>query len=210
MRHFTRENIEGLGKYFRANLINSITGIKPANLIGTQNQAGLTNLAIFTSVVHLGSNPPLLGMIFRPVGEVQRHTYQNIQSQKQYTINALPIDQSKAGHYTSAKFEKEESEFEQCGFTPLRIDDFEAPFVKESPLRIGMSWVEEIPIKRNDTILMIGEVEHLMVENKAISEEGYLNLETLEVAGVSGLNSYYRLHKENDYPYAKKTDWQGV
>ena len=52
----TNQDIDKLERYYRANLINSVTGYKPANLIGTINDEGITNVAIFSSVVHLGSN----------------------------------------------------------------------------------------------------------------------------------------------------------
>ncbi len=80
MKHFTRNDLDELQRRKRANLINSITGYKPANLIGTIDENGRTNLAIFSSCVHLGANPPLIGFIMRPIGDVTRHTYSNIKS----------------------------------------------------------------------------------------------------------------------------------
>ncbi|HEY9117113.1 MAG TPA: flavin reductase [Roseivirga sp.] len=202
--HFTKSDLSNQEKIFRLNLINSVTGIKPANLIGTKNDQGQTNLAIFSSVIHLGSNPPLIGFISRPVGEVRRHTIENIEQQGQYTINSVPASMMEQAHLTSAKLEEAESEFEYCGFTEEYLEGFSAPFVKESPLKMGLSIVESIPIERNGTILMIGEIEHLVVDKKAISKEGYLNLEHLGVAGISGLNSYYNLKYESSFPYARR------
>ena len=57
---FEEADIFNLDKVKRLKLINSITGVKPANLIGTRSSDGITNLAIFSSIVHLGSNPPLI------------------------------------------------------------------------------------------------------------------------------------------------------
>ena len=56
---FTSNDIKNLDKVYRLNLINSITGIKPANLIATRSKNGVDNVAIFSSVVHLGSNPAI-------------------------------------------------------------------------------------------------------------------------------------------------------
>lgn len=203
--HFTKSDLADQEKIFRLNLINSVTGIKPANLIGTKNDQGQTNLAIFSSVIHLGSNPPLIGFISRPIGEVRRHTIENIETQRVYTINSVPSGMIENAHLTSAKFEEGESEFEYCEFKEEYLDGFSAPFVKESPLKVGLHIVEQIPIERNGTILMIGEIEHLIVDESAISEEGYLNLEQLGIAGISGLNSYYNLKYENSFPYARRS-----
>ena len=63
--HFSKQDILNTPRIKRLNLINSITGIKPANLIGTISKNSHTNLAIFSSVIHLGSSPSLIGFIIR-------------------------------------------------------------------------------------------------------------------------------------------------
>ncbi len=201
--HLTKSEIEGLDKVKRLNMINSVTGIKPANLIGTASALLQTNLAIFSSVVHLGSNPALMGFIIRPVGEVPRHTYENILATGVYTINAIPQNMIEGAHRTSAKYDRSVSEFEECGFTEEYLEGFAAPFVQESPLKLGMKYVETIPIPINGTSLVIGAVEYLIVADEAVAENGYINLETLHLAGISGLNNYYSLEKIGEFPYAR-------
>jgi hypothetical protein len=114
---YSSQDIQALDRIQRLNLINSITGIKPANLIGTRSAGGQENLAIISSVVHMGSDPALVGFFSRPSTEVPRHTLLNLQETGVYTINHLPHSMTEAGHWTSAKFEREESEFEFCGFS---------------------------------------------------------------------------------------------
>lgn len=206
MKHFTKKNIQDLEKVKRLNIINSITGIKPGNLIGSINKEKKTNLAIFSSVIHLGSNPALLGFILRPQEKVRRDTYNNILENGSYTINHLPENMTLNGHYTSAKFDKTQSEFEYCEFNEWYQDGFQAPFVKESNLNIGLKFLDSIPIKINNTIMIIGSVEHVFVQKEAISNEGYIDLEKLNSTGIGGLNSYYRFKKINSYPYARLSE----
>lgn len=201
-----KQEIEKLSKVYKLNLINSLTGIKPANLIGTKSTEGVNNLAIFSSVVHLGSNPPLIGFILRPYSDVRRDTYENIKKNGFYTINHVPDSLTKNAHYTSAKFEHNESEFDFCGFTPENLEDFDAPFVLESPIKIGLRFVEEVDIAINGTTMIIGEIEIIQVQDDLIDENGYLNLDTANVAGISGLNSYYSLKKIDSYPYARRKE----
>ncbi|MEM6829585.1 MAG: flavin reductase [Bacteroidota bacterium] len=201
--HLTKEDIEQTERIRRLNIINSITGIKPANLIGTISEDGFPNVAIFSSLVHLGSNPALLGFILRPQHEVPRDTYLNIKANGSYTINHVHLDHVEQAHYTSAKFSKEESEFEKCRFTEEYLFDFKAPFVAESQLKIGMKFIEEVPIKLNQTIMMIGSIEHLVVPDHCVGPEGHLDLSKIRTAGISGLNSYYELKKINQFPYAR-------
>ena len=112
--NITYDEINKLDKVKRLKLINSITGVKSANLIGTKSNDGITNLAIFSSVVHLGSKPPLLGFITRTSQKVKRNTLENIISTKKYTINQIQKEFIKKAHYTSAKFSENESEFKMC------------------------------------------------------------------------------------------------
>jgi flavin reductase (DIM6/NTAB) family NADH-FMN oxidoreductase RutF len=201
--HLTKHDIEQAERKFRLNLINSISGAKPANLIGTISDDGQPNLAIFSSVFHLGSNPALLGFITRPTDEVPRHTYENIKATGFYTINAVPSFMVERAHYTSAKFERQVSEFERCGIESEYLHEFKAPFVKNSPVQLGMRWEQEIPIPLNGTILMVGSVEHLIIPDELVADTGYLNLEDAQIAAISGLNSYYSLQKIGEYPYAR-------
>jgi flavin reductase (DIM6/NTAB) family NADH-FMN oxidoreductase RutF len=203
MKHFTRQMIAELERLFRLNLINSISGYKPANLIGTISEAGSTNLAIFSSVLHLGSNPPLLGFIVRPSGEVPRHTYENIKHTGVYTINHVHENFVKNAHWTSAKFERNESEFEKCGLTAEFIEDFKAPFVAESKIKIGLKIVEEIPINLNKTILIIGELQHLILPKNSLLESGNVDLNMVKDVSISGLDTYHQVEKIETFEYAR-------
>jgi flavin reductase (DIM6/NTAB) family NADH-FMN oxidoreductase RutF len=202
---YTSEQIKKLDKITRLKIINSVTGIKPGNLIGTIDNKGQTNLAIFSSVVHLGSNPPLLGFISRPKGIEFGHTYRNIQENGQYTINHIHPEFIKNAHYTSAKLDAAVSEFEYCNLSEEYLKDFKAPFLKESTFKIGMCFKEAIDIKCNGTILVIGEIEHLLIPDTAI-ENNEVDLELSDSIGISGLNSYYSLKKIESYPYASVSE----
>lgn len=203
MTFFSEEDILQMPKVKRLNIINSITGIKPANLISTIDERNRHNLAIFSSVVHLGSNPALIGFILRPQEKIRRHTYENILENGYYTINHLPNHKTLEGHYTSAKFDKETSEYDVCHFTPEFQHEFPVPYVKESFLKMGLKHVESIPIKYNGTVMIVGKILQVYVAKSSLSEEGYINLEEAKSVGISGLNTYYDLKKIDSYPYAR-------
>ena len=187
----------------RLNVINAITGIKPANLIGTQDSQGRTNLAIFSSLVHLGSNPALLGFITRPSADVPRHTLQNIEATGHYTINHVPTSLTQQAHQTSAKYKRHQSEFDCCGFTAEYVHDFPAPFVAESVIKIAMQLEQTIPIKLNQTQLVIGSIKHIHIPKELINDEGHIDLQAAASTGLSGLNNYYELNQLKVYPYAR-------
>ena len=196
-------DIQKLERKYRLNLINSITGVKPANLIGTANAEGQSNLAIFSSVVHLGSDPALIGFVTRPTGEVPRHTYDNILDTRYFTVNHVPASHIENAHYTSTKFPDDVSEFKKCGFTEEYVDGFMAPYVKEATTKFGVKFYQQLPIELNGTRLMIGEIQTIIVPDDAVNDKGYLDLESQSNVGIGGLNQYYRLSKEGEFPYAR-------
>jgi len=204
--HLTNKDIHSLDKIRRLKIINSLTGIKPANLIGTISSKEGPNLAIISSVVHIGSNPPYIAFILRPGGEVSRHTYLNIKENGYYTINQVNTSIIEKAHYTSAKFDYGVSEFKECKLGEEYLEGFIAPFVKESNIRMAMEFRDELPIKLNDTRMIIGEVMHLFIPDEFLYNDGYIDLEKAGTAGISGLNSYYGMKKESDYPYARVSE----
>lgn len=205
MAVFTREDIDNLGKIYRINLINSLSGYKAANLIGSVSSQGEENVAVFSSVIHLGSNPPLLGFILRP-HTVPRNTYENIKETGVYTINHISEPFLKEAHHTSAKYKKDVSEFTMTGLIPEYKADFKAPFVQQSPTKIAMKYVEEYHIKANDTIMLVGEVLFFETEDHMLEEDGFLNLSQANVAAINGLDAYAvpSLHSRFEYQRPKQ------
>ena len=188
--HFDEEQIENLEKVYRINLINSCSGYKSANLIGSVSDEGINNLAVFSSITHLGSNPPLLGFFLRPTEIVPRHTYLNIKQNSYYTINSIQEEFADSAHHTSAKYEREISEFDITKITSENINGFPAPYVKSSSSKIGMKFVEEIKINYNKSRLIVGKIVELNVDDNLISKDGFLNLNKANIATVSGCDGY--------------------
>ncbi len=199
---FTHQQILELDKRYRGNLINSIHGYKPANIIGTVSREGVTNVALFSSVVHLGATPPLIGFIQRPVS-VQRDTYENIMTTGYYTINHVHSSFYRKAHATSARFEKDVSEFKACGLTEEYLGDHAAPYVKESLIKIGMKYEAAYPIPLNDTILIAGSVQEIHIPVELVGDDGDIDLQQAGDVCISGLYSYHKPQKLEKLPYAK-------
>lgn len=197
----TKDEILSLEKGYRTNLVNSVAGFKSANLVGTVSPGGTTNLAIFSSVIHAGSNPPLLGMLFRPV-TVARHTYENIKATGVFTLNLVSKEIFKAAHQTSARYGDGVSEFEAVGLTPWYSPGFAAPFVAESTVKTGLKFVEEVEIKANGTLFMVGEIVELILP-EVVAPNGYIDIEKAGTVAISGLDSYHTTDRLARLSYAK-------
>lgn len=198
----SKNDLQAMEQRERTRLVNSLSGFKSANLIGSCDSQGAANLAVISSVVHLASHPPLFGFIVRPCKR-RRHTLDNILETKQFTINSIGADFFKKAHQTSARYPKEVSEFESVGLTPYYDDDFSAPFVLESALKIGLELKEHIQIESNQTQMLIGEVVTLHAPKNAFMPDGYLDLEALDTVTISGLDSYHVTQRLHRLSYAK-------
>lgn len=200
-RHFSSAAINELEKQTRTNLINCLSGYKGANLVGTTD-GKRDNLAIISSVFHVGAHPPLQGMLLRP-HTVPRQTLENIRETGVYTINAVSAGWTDKAHQTSARYDEHTSEFDATGLTPLKEDGFAASFVAQSPLRMAMAAEEITTLQCNKTVLVIGRVLDIYVMEGATGEDGQLDLEKMNLACISGLDTYHRAERIARYAYAK-------
>jgi flavin reductase (DIM6/NTAB) family NADH-FMN oxidoreductase RutF len=186
----------------RAQFINSISGFRSVALIGTTDTKGQTNLAIFSSIVHIGSNPPLLSFIMRP-DSVERHTLTNILDTGFYTINHINADMYEKAHQTSARYPKSVSEFDAAQLTPVFKNDFVAPFVAESQIQIGMEFRERIEININQTSMIIGEIKFVHYPANCLLEDGFIDIEKAGTITSAGLDSYHTTQLLQRLQYAK-------
>lgn len=189
-------------KFYRINLINSIAGYKSVNLLGTISSDGITNLSIVSSVFHLGSNPPLLGMVLRPERE-HNDTLRNITETSHYSLNNVLPEWFMQAHQTSASYPSGVSEFDQCGFTKEYIPAFKAPLVRQSSIRLGLELREVIDMEINGTTIIIGEVMHISADDGVIAEDGMVDHEKAESMAVTGLDAYYLPKFADRLAYAK-------
>lgn len=202
MATYSIAEIDTWERFYKANFINSLTGFKSVNLIGTVNAAGQPNLGIFSSIVHIGSNPPLIGYINRPV-KAAPHTMANIEATKVYTINHIHPSFVHKAHQTSAKYEWGINEFEEVGLTASYSENIVAPFVKESNIKYALNLEEIIPIKLNDTFLVIGKVISIQIEQEILSKDGFLHLDKVNSVCSNGVDGYYSTTLIERLQYAK-------
>ena len=164
----------------RAAFVNSLSGYKSANLVGSVDEAGRTNLAIMSSAVHLGSDPPLLALVIRPGGE-ERHTLANILATGCYSINHVHTGLVEAAHQTAARYERHVSEFDATG---LELRDH-----------------QELAINR--THLLIGEIVLVRLPADSRLPDGAVDLAAAGTVALSGLDHYHAPASLKRMAYAK-------
>lgn len=197
-----RDEIEQLEQRYRTAFINSLAGFRQAVLVGTKSADGFTNLAIFNSLIHLGANPALFGLINRP-DTVQRDTLQNIMDTKEYTLNYIQAGHYKKAHQTSARYQRGISEFEKAGFNEFYHPSFNAPFVEAAVVKIAMKFEDKIPIPLNGTVLIVGSVMQIHIDDAMVGQDGFVHLSEAEVLVSQGLDAYFISKEIGRLPYAK-------
>jgi len=202
MKYFDQKDLASLDHLYRINLINSSSGFKSANLIATINKEGISNVAVFSSVIHLGSNPPLLGFLTRPT-TVPRNTYKNIKETGCYTINHVYEDIIKDAHHCSAKYEASISEFSMTDLQEDYDQSSMAPFVKGAPVKLQMKFREEHHFKINGTILIIGEIIGIYIKEEILKEDGFINLSEGKITAINGLDGYTIPKLKTRLPYQR-------
>ena len=189
MKHISKQDLNAMDRIYRLNLINSCTGYKSANLIGTVSTENIYNVAVFSSITHLGSDPALLTFIVRPT-TVPRDTYKNIIDNKEFTVNHINVEDIKEAHHTSARYSSIISEFDVTNLEKEFKDDYKAPFVKSSRIKLGCKYLNQYEIKENNTLLMVAEINDIYFNEDIIQNDGWLNLDIAKTVTVNGLDGY--------------------
>ena len=193
-------DLRALERKTRIRLHNSLLGGKPAHLVGTASAAGVDNLAVFNSACHISSDPALIGMMCRPL-TVRRDTYANIRETGVWTLNtihALFVDRA---HRAADKVPSAVSEFLHAGLQPGRMPGFAAPFVAESPLQVGLEYVEEVPIPSSGTVLLVGRVCWVRLREDGLTDDGSVQIDRVEALSSLGLDAYAEVREHARFPY---------
>jgi len=198
----TKNDIQNFEQRYRTAFVNSLAGFRQAVLVGTKSKAGHSNLAIFNSLIHLGANPALFGLISRP-DTVPRDTLQNMKDTQEYTLSFVQSSDYKKAHQTSARYDKGVSEFEQVGFKEYHFEGCHAPAVDEAVVKIAMKLEQTIPIPLNGTILIIGSVQQISIDDALVGDDGFVSLENANVLVSQGLDAYFEVQSLGRLPYAK-------
>lgn len=202
MKNISKDDISKMEKVRRLNLINSCTGYKSANLIATKSINGTENVAIFSSITHLGSNPALLGFIVRPT-TVPRDTYKNIKETGFFTVNHITSEIIADAHHTSANYDASISEFNKTNLETEYKPEINFPFVRNAPVQLLCKYLNEYYISENDTINIIASIENVFYNENLEHKDGWLQLDKANIVSINGLDGYCLPKLIDRFKYAR-------
>jgi len=90
LKYFNYYDIQPFEQRYRAQIINSFSGFKNANLKGNHDNDFKSNLGHLSSVIYTWASPALIDLIMRP-NNGERHTLDNSIALKHYTIYQVSI-----------------------------------------------------------------------------------------------------------------------
>jgi flavin reductase (DIM6/NTAB) family NADH-FMN oxidoreductase RutF len=202
MTHFPIDLISSWDRFHRGHFINSLSGFKPVSLIATVGPDGVSNLGVFSNIVHLGADPALVGFVNRP-REAAPHTIRNIEAGRYYTINHIHPDFLDRAHQTSAKYPDGVSEFAAVGLGEEWKAGFPVPFVEGSPVQYALELAEVMPIPLNGTYFVIGRILHVFVDERIVGSDGLIDLYEAGSMVSLGLDAYGTVMPHARFAYAK-------
>ncbi len=201
-KEISLNDINNFEQRYRTTFVNSLGGFKSTALIGSRGADGNTNLAIFNSFFHVGANPPYFGFIVRP-DSVDRHTLNNIMDSKEFTVNHITEEFYKKAHQTSARYDKEISEFDAVGLTEEYTNGHYVPYVKESAVKIYANFSQRIDVAVNGTIIIIAKIKEVILPENVLGNDGYIDLQKAGTVTTAGLDSYFVTQPLSRQAYAK-------
>ncbi len=200
-KSFSKSDFAQWERFYRASFFNSLGGYKSLNVMLSQSEQGLLNAGLFFSVIHVGANPPYLGLLFRP-HTVPRHSLENFKANGFASLNSVNPVLLPQAHACSANFAADESEVDILKMETSHLN-FPVPYLKESPVKIGISYVEEHQVKVNGTIFVVAAIEEVHLDESLILEDGLIEHSKAGNLAVNGLDSYYKTEPFKRYAYAR-------
>ncbi|WP_124979999.1 flavin reductase family protein [Nonlabens xiamenensis] len=203
MIHYSLDQIQHMERFDRANLVNCITGFKSANLLATRSKDGVDNVAIFSSVLHLGSDPALFGFVQRPLGHGAGNTYKNLKETGEISLNHVSQDLVTKAHQSSAKYDPNISEFEVLGIERLDREPHEVPFVQAAPVQVAAVYENEYFLQENKCIFVICRITDIYLDKGLQSKDGWVDLTAAGSMVVNGLDGYASAKGGTRFSYAQ-------
>jgi flavin reductase (DIM6/NTAB) family NADH-FMN oxidoreductase RutF len=112
------------------------------------------------------SVPPCIGISLRKA----TYTYGNIIDRKAFTVNVPSQDQAKIADYFGICSRRDVNKLSHAGFTPIKSELVDAPYINEFPLILECKLIETVEIGLHTQF--IGEIMDVKAEEDVLAEDG--------------------------------------
>jgi len=175
---------------------------RPIAWVSTVSKDGVYNLAPFSYFAGISSEPPLIIIsIGKKDKYIKKDTLKNIEEVGDFVINIVTKELADKMNVTALPFDEGVDEFKKAGLTPEKSKFVKAPRVKESPINIECKKFQIIEI--GSMGLVLGEIVNLHVKDELLTDDGYINIDNLNLVGRLGGNKYCIVNKDNIFTLPK-------
>ena len=169
---------------------------RPIAFVSTVDEEGNDNLAPYSFFNAFSSNPPIV--VFssnrRSDNNTTKDTLHNIELNKEAVINVVSHEIVRQMTLTSIDFEKNISEFDKGGFTPIPSDLVKPARVKESPVQMECKIEQIIPLGDGPGAghLIICHVVRMHINEKVLDDQKRIDINEIDLRGRTGRAFYVR------------------
>ncbi|MCK9513730.1 MAG: flavin reductase family protein [Pigmentiphaga sp.] len=177
--------------------IASILGPRPIGWISTRSPEGVINLAPYSFFNVFNYKPPIVA--FSSVG--WKDTIRNARDTGEFVINLATRELAEQVNLTSTEVQRDATEFELAGLTPLDSTLVAAPRVAESPASLEcrvtqLQQLAGVDGEKVDTWMALGEVVAVHIATSLLDEGRYDTAAARPILRAGGPADYYEITPE--------------
>ena len=160
----------------------------PVYIVGTYDNSGNPNVMAVAWGGICCSKPVCVSIALRKA----TYTYGNVIEQKAFTVNIASQDYVKQVDYFGIASGRNTNKFEDTGFTPVKSDLVNAPYIEECKLVLECKLVHSHELGLHT--LFVGEVLDVKIDEECLREDGNPDLKKINpIAYAPGIREYYSI-----------------
>lgn len=176
---------------------------RPIAWVSTLSATETVNLAPFSAFNYMGNDPAIIA--FSP--GASKDTFLNIQREREFVVNLVPVALMNAMNLTATDFPPEVSELEQAGLTSASSVQIRTPRIAQSPVNLECRVHSILEIGANRVV--IGEVVEFHIKDELIdAEKLYVDSAKLDLlARMGGAAAYATTRDALELPRISYRAW---
>ena len=158
----------------------------PTWLVGTYDQDGRPNAMAAAWGGICCSDPPCVAVSLRKA----TYTYESLTARRAFTLNIPSTSQVKEADYCGLVSGRETNKFGATGFTPVRSELVDAPFIEQCALVLECRVIEIYDLGLHTQF--VGQILDVKADDVVLDEEGVPDMEKVQPILFSpGNRGYY-------------------
>jgi len=146
----------------------------PVFIIGTYDKSGKPNAMAVAWGGICCSDPPCVSISLREA----TYSFGNIMERKAFTLNIPSEKYIREADYLGLVSGKEENKFISAGFTAVKSEFVDAPYIKEFPFVLECSVIQTLKIGLHTQF--IGEIKDVKTDENMLNKEGNPDIEKIK------------------------------